>query len=139
MLQPKIKLISIILIFALFVNVSPFLASDLGNGSKIDIILDERFIDEFEIVPGTQVLIVKVENRGHVILTDVLLKFEGLPKGVTYKIEPDSQIINRDANGTYEVIITASPVVDEGEYNVSAIAYTVSEILAEEGLKVVIS
>ncbi len=139
MLQLKIKLISIILIFALFVNVSPFLASDLGNGSKIDIILDERFIEELEIVPGTQVLIVKVENKGHVALTDVLLKFEGLPKGVTYKIEPASQIINKDTNGSYEVIITASPVVDEGEYNVSAIAYTVSEILAEEGLRVVIN
>ena len=68
-----------------------------------------------------------------------MLKFEGLPKGVTYKIEPTSQIINSDDNGSYQVIITAAPVVDEGEYKVIAITYTRSETLAEEKLRVVVS
>ena len=139
MLRLKIKLISILLIFALFVNVSLFLASDIEDESKIDIIFDERFIDELEVSPGTQILMVKVENRGFVTQEDFMLRFEGLPKGVTYKIEPDFQIINRNTNGSYEVAITASPIVDEGEYNVTAIAYTVSETLAEEELKVVIN
>ena len=139
MLQSKIKLIPILLMFGLIVDVSPFVASDLGNESSIDMIFDERFIEELEIVPGTQILIFKVENNGYTALHSVMLKFEGLPKGVTYKIEPASQIINSDDNGSYEVIITAAPVVDEGEYNVTAIAYTRSETLAEEKLRVVVS
>ncbi len=139
MLKINIKLIPISLMFLLFVNFSPFMASDLGNQSSIDIILDERFIEELEIAPGTQILIFKIENKGYTALHSVMLKFEGLPKGVAYKIEPASQIINRDTNGTYEVIITASPVVEEGEYNVTAIAYTRSETLAEEKLRVVVS
>jgi len=139
MLQLKFKLISILLIFALFVNVSVYVASDIEDEPNIGIILDERFIEQFEIVPGTQILMAKIANKGFVTHVGVMLRFEGLPKGVTYKIQPDSQSINRDANGTYEVAITASPVVDEGEYNVTAIAYTISETLAEKKLKVVIN
>lgn len=139
MLQSKIKLIPILLVFGLIVNISPFMASDLGNESSIDMIFDERFIEELEIVPGTQILIFKVENNGYVSLTSVMLRFEGLPKGITYKIKPASQIINSDDNGSYEVIITAAPVVDEGEYNVTAIAYTRSGALDEVELRVVIS
>ena len=139
MLQIKINLIPLLLVFGLIVNISPFMASDLGNESSIDIIFDERFIEELEIVPGTQILIFKVENNGYMPLTNVMLKFEGLPKGVTYKIEPTSQIINSDDNRSYEVIITAAPVVDEGEYKVIAITYTRSETLAEEKLRVVVS
>jgi len=139
MLQIKINLIPLLLVFGLIVNISPFMASDLGNQSSIDIIFDERFIEELEIVPGTQILIFKVENNGYTALHSVMLKFEGLPKGVTYKIEPASQIINRDTNETYEVIITAAPVVDEGEYNVTVIAYTRSGTLDEVELRVVIS
>lgn len=139
MLQIKINLIPLLLVFGLIVNISPFMASDLGNQSSIDIIFDERFIEELEIVPGTQILIFKVENNGYTALHSVMLKFEGLPKGVTYKIEPTSQIINSDDNGSYQVIITAAPVVDEGEYKVIAITYTRSETLAEEKLRVVVS
>jgi len=105
----------------------------------VNVVLDGKVISVFEIVPGTQSLIAQVENRGFVTQAGVMIRFEGLPNGVTYKLEPPSQKIKAHNIGTYAVTITAPADVPEGIYHVKAIAYTRSGTLDEVELRVVIS
>ncbi len=105
----------------------------------VNVVLDGKVISVFEIVPGTQSLIAQVENRGFVTQAGVMIRFEGLPNGVTYKLEPPSQKIKAHNIGTYVVTMTAPADVPEGIYPVKAIAYTRSGTLDEVELRVVIS
>jgi len=105
----------------------------------VNVVLDGKVISVFEIVPGTQSLIAQVENRGFVTQAGVMVRFEGLPNGVTYKLEPPSQKIKAHNIGTYVVTITAPADVPSGTYTVKAIAYTRSGTLDEVELRVVIS
>jgi len=105
----------------------------------VNVVLDGKVISVLEIVPGTQSLIAQVENRGFVTQAGVMVRFEGLPAGVTYKLEPASQKIKAHNIGTYAVTITAPADVPEGIYPVKAIAYTRSGTLDEVELRVVIS
>ncbi len=105
----------------------------------VNVVLDGKVISVFEIVPGTQSLIAQVENRGFVTQAGVMVRFEGLPNGVTYKLEPPSQKIKAHNIGTYVVTMTAPADVPSGTYTVKAIAYTRSGTLDEVELRVVIS
>ncbi|KYC46206.1 MAG: hypothetical protein APG12_00365 [Candidatus Methanofastidiosum methylothiophilum] len=92
--------------------------------SGTNIVLDGKVIAPLEIAPGTQSLIAQVENRGFVTQTGVMIRFEGLPEEVSYKIEPSSQSIKAHNLGTYTVTITVSPNVPAGTYQIKAVVYS---------------
>jgi len=112
------------------------IGSVLDTGTNI--ISDGKVISALEIQPGVQTLIVQVENRGSLTQTDVGVRFEGLPEGVTYNLEPDLQKITAHNFGTYILTLTASPNVQLGTYTVKAIAYSAIGPLDEIILNVVI-
>ncbi len=94
------------------------------SATGIDIIVDGKVVANFGIVPGTQSLTAQVENRGFVTQNDVMVRFEGLPKGVTYTLTPPSQKIKAHNIGTYGVTMTVSPDTPQGTYLIKAVAYT---------------
>ncbi len=88
-----------------------------------NVVLDGKVIAPLEISPGTQSLIAQVENRGFVTQTGVGVRFEGLPEGVSYKVDPASQIIKAHNLGTYTLTLTVSPNVPQGNYQIKAVVY----------------
>ena len=107
--------------------------------SGIGIVVDGKVIAALEVVPGTQTMFAQVENRGFVTQAGVSVRFEGLPQGVSYSIDPPSQKIKAHNIGTYVVVLTVSPDTPPGIYPVKAIAYTRSGTLDEVDLKLVIT
>ncbi|KYC46203.1 MAG: FG-GAP repeat protein [Candidatus Methanofastidiosum methylothiophilum] len=109
------------------------------SGTGIDVILDGKVVSVLEVLPGTQNLTAQVENRGFVTQNDVMVRFEGLPTGVSYRLEPESQKIKAKSIGSYNIILTASPNTPAGTYDIKAIAYTRRGTLDTVELKVVIN
>jgi hypothetical protein len=107
--------------------------------SGIQVVVDGKVIAAMEIIPGTQSMFAQVENRGFVTQAGVMVRFEGLPAGVSYTLEPPSQKIKAHNIGTYIVTMTASPDVGPGEYLIRAVAYTRSGTLDTIDLKLVIT
>ena len=103
-----------------------------------DIISDGKVVATLEVIPGTQTLLVQVENRGSLTQTDVGVRFEGLPEGATYTLEPELQKITAHNIGTYILTITASPNVQPGTYTVKATAYAAIGSVDEIELNVII-
>lgn len=108
----------------------------LDTGTNI--ISDGKVVSSLELTPGTQTLLVQVENRGSLTQTDVGVIFEGLPEGVTYNLEPELQKITAHNLGTYILTLTASPNVQPGTYTVKAKAYSAMGSLDEITLNVII-
>lgn len=107
--------------------------------SGIDVISDGKVVAALEVVPGTQSLVVQVENRGSLTQADVSVRFEGLPEGVLYTFEPDLQKVYAHNLGTYIVTLTASPNVLSGTYPVKVTAYSRNGVLDQIEIKVVIT
>ena len=103
-----------------------------------DIISDGKVVAALEVIPGTQTLLVQVENRGSLTQTDVGVRFEGLPEGAIYTLEPELQKITAHNIGTYILTITASPNVQPGTYTVKATAYAALGSVDEIELNVII-
>ena len=108
----------------------------LDTGTNI--ISDGKAVSSLELTPGTQTLLVQVENRGSLTQTDVGVRFEGLPEGVTYTLNPELQKITAHNLGTYVLTLTASPNVQPGTYTVKATAYSAMGSLDEIILNVII-
>jgi len=106
--------------------------------SGTNIIADGKVVSSLELLPGTQTLLVQVENRGSLTQTDVGVRFEGLPEGVTFNLEPELQKITAHNIGTYILTLTASPNVQPGTYTVKATAYSAMGSLDEIVLNVII-
>lgn len=89
----------------------------------INVISDGKVVSQLQIAPGTQSILVEVENRGFLTQTDVGVRFEGLPQGVTYS---NSQLQKVKAHNIarYSITLTASPDVPEGTYQIRAVAYS---------------
>ena len=89
----------------------------------INVISDGKVVSQLQIAPGTQSIIVEVENRGFLTQIDVGVRLEGLPQGVTYST-PQLQKVKAHNIATYTVTLTVSPEVPEGTYQIRAVAYS---------------
>ncbi len=88
------------------------------------IIRDGKILSSFEISPGTQQTFIQVENRGFFTQNEAMIKFMGLPNGVTVNITPEAQKIKAHNLGTYSAIFTVDPNVPSGTYDVTIVAYS---------------
>ena len=88
------------------------------------IIRDGKILSSFEITPGTQQTFIQVENRGFFTQNEAMIKFMGLPNGVTVNITPDAQKIKAHNLGTYSATFTVDPNVPSGTYDVTIVAYS---------------
>ncbi len=104
-----------------------------------NIISDGQIISALEVVPGTQSLLVDVENRGMVTQAEVKVTFEGLPEGVSFSMEPSAQKITAHNIGTFSLTLTASPDVPEGTYQVTIKAFSQRGSLDQKVITVVIT
>jgi len=104
-----------------------------------NIISDGKIISALEVVPGTQSLIVEVENRGMVTQAEVKVTLQGLPEGVTYSLDPELQKITAHNIGTFGLTMTASPDVPAGTYQVTITASSLRGSLDQKTIEVVIS
>lgn len=88
------------------------------------VIQDGKVISKFQMTPGSQQVLLQVENRGFFTQNDTRLKFEGLPEGITVEIAPETQKINAHNIGTYSANFTVGPNVPSGTYQVTMVAYS---------------
>lgn len=88
------------------------------------VIQDGKVISDFTMSPGSQEVLLQVENRGFFTQKDARVKFEGLPKGVTVNITPDTQTIKAHNLGTYNANFTLDANVPSGTYQVTMVAYS---------------
>jgi hypothetical protein len=88
------------------------------------IIRDGKILSSFEISPGTQQTFIQVENRGFFTQNEAMIKFMGLPNGVTVNITPEAQKIKAHNLGTYSATFTVDPNVPSGTYDVTIVAYS---------------
>jgi len=88
------------------------------------VIQDGKVISNFTMTPGSQQVLLQVENRGFFTQKDARVRFEGLPNGVTVDITPDTQILKAHNIGTYSATFTVDPNVPSGTYQITMIAYS---------------
>ena len=88
------------------------------------VIQDGKVISNFIMSPGSQQVMLQVENRGFFTQKDARVRFEGLPSGVTVDITPDTQILKAHNIGTYSATFTVGPNVPSGAYQITMIAYS---------------
>ena len=88
------------------------------------IIQDGKIVSSFRIVPGTQQTQIQIENRGFFTQNEVMIRFEGLPHGITFDIEPGVQKIKAHNIGTYDATFTVDPNVPSGKYQVLMTAFS---------------
>jgi uncharacterized membrane protein len=88
------------------------------------VIRDGKVISPFEMSPGSQQVLLQVENRGFFTQNDTRLRFEGLPSGVTVEVTPETQKITAHNLGTYSANFTVGPNVPSGTYQVTMVAYS---------------
>ncbi|NPV49786.1 MAG: hypothetical protein HPY60_01115 [Candidatus Methanofastidiosum sp.] len=88
------------------------------------VIQNGKVISKFQMTPGSQQVLLQVENRGFFTQNDTRLKFEGLPEGITVEIAPETQKINAHNIGTYSANFTVGPNVPSGTYQVTMVAYS---------------
>lgn len=92
------------------------------------VIQDGKVISNFTMSPGSQQVMLQVENRGFFTQKDAMVKFEGLPSGVEVEITPETQILKAHNIGTYSATFTVDPNVPSGTYQVKMIAYSPSGV-----------
>lgn len=88
------------------------------------IIQDGKIVSSFRIVPGTQQTEIQIENRGFFTQNEVMIRFEGLPPGITFDIDPVVQKIKAHNIGTYDATFTVDPNVPSGKYQVLMTAFS---------------
>jgi len=88
------------------------------------IIRDGKILSSFEITPGVQQAFIQVENRGFFTQNEAMIKFMGLPEGVTVNITPETQKLKAHNIGTYSAEFTVGPNVPSGTYDVTIVAYS---------------
>jgi hypothetical protein len=88
------------------------------------VIKDGKVLSEFKMSPGGQQVFLQVENRGFFTQNDSRVRFEGLPRGVTVNITPETQTINAHNIGTYSATFTLDPNVPSGTYQITMVAYS---------------
>lgn len=88
------------------------------------VIQDGKVISNFTMSPGSQQVMLQVENRGFFTQKDARVRFEGLPSGVTVDITPDTQILKAHNIGTYSANFTVDPNVPSGTYQITMVAYS---------------
>lgn len=88
------------------------------------VIQDGKVISPFEMSPGSQQVLLQVENRGFFTQNDTRLRFEGLPEGVTVEVTPETQKITAHNLGTYSANFTLGPNVPSGTYQITMVAYS---------------
>ena len=88
------------------------------------IIRDGKLLTSFEIAPGVQQTFIQVENRGFFTQNEAMVKFLGLPEGVTVNITPEKQKLKAHNIGTYSAEFTVGPNVPSGTYDVTMVAYS---------------
>ncbi|MDY1590924.1 MAG: Ig-like domain-containing protein [Methanofastidiosum sp.] len=103
-----------------------------------NIISDGKIISALEVIPGTQRVLVEVENRGMVTQAEVKITLQGLPEGVTYTLDPELQKITAHNIGTFSLTITASADVPAGTYPVVITASSLRGSLDKKTINVVI-
>jgi len=103
-----------------------------------NIISDGKIISALEVIPGTQRVLVEVENRGMVTQAEVKITLQGLPEGVTYTLDPELQKITAHNIGTFSLTITASADVPAGTYPVIITASSLRGSLDKKTINVVI-
>ncbi|NYT03195.1 MAG: hypothetical protein GKC00_00640 [Candidatus Methanofastidiosa archaeon] len=94
----------------------------VAGGSTI--IRDGKILSSFEIAPGVQQTFIQVENRGFFTQNEAMIKFEGLPNGVSVNITPETQKIKAHNLGTYSATFTVDPNVPSGTYQVTLVSYS---------------
>lgn len=88
------------------------------------VIQNGKVISNFTMSPGSQQVMLQVENRGFFTQKDARVRFEGLPSGVTVDITPDTQILKAHNIGTYSANFTVDPNVPSGTYQITMVAYS---------------
>ena len=88
------------------------------------IIRDGKLLTSFEIAPGVQQTFIQVENSGFFTQNEAMVKFLGLPQGVTVNITPEKQKLKAHNIGTYSASFTVGPNVPSGTYDVTMVAYS---------------
>jgi len=88
------------------------------------VIQDGKVISKFEMSPGSQQVLLQVENRGFFTQNDTRLRFDGLPEGITVQVTPETQKIKAHNIGTYSANFTVGSNVPSGTYQVTMVAYS---------------
>ena len=81
-------------------------------------------LSSFNIVPGTQQTKIEIENRGFFTQNTVMVRFDGLPQGITVDIQPAQQKIKAHKIGNYDATFTVDPNVSSGRYPVVMTAFS---------------
>jgi hypothetical protein len=88
------------------------------------VIKDGKVISKFEMSPGSQQVLLQVENRGFFTQNDTRLRFDGLPEGITVQVTPETQKIRAHNIASYSANFTVGPNVPSGTYQITMVAYS---------------
>lgn len=88
------------------------------------VIKDGKVISKFQMSPGSQQVMLQIENRGFFTQNDARLRFEGLPEGITVEVTPEKQKLKSQNIATYSATFTVGPNVPSGTYQVTMVAYS---------------
>ncbi len=88
------------------------------------IVEDGKVLSSFNIVPGTQQTKIGIENRGFFTQNTVMVRFDGLPEGITVDIQPAQQKIKAHKIGNYDATFTVDLNVPSGRYPVVMTAFS---------------
>ena len=102
------------------------------------VIKDGKVISNFNIVPGIQTVMIQLENRGFFTQKDSMIRFEGIPDGITVNVSPPTQAIKAQNIGTYEATFTVGPNVPSSTYTITMIAYSPKGVLDKIEFKIVV-
>ncbi len=92
------------------------------------VIQDGKVISNFTMSPGSQQVMLQVENRGFFTQRDARVRFEGLPNGVTVNVTPDTQAIKAHNISTYSATFDVGPNVPSGTYLITMVVYSPSGV-----------
>ena len=88
------------------------------------VIQDGKVISAFEMSPGSQQVLLQVENRGFFTQNEASIRFDELPNGITVEVTPETQKIKAHNSGTYSATFTVGSNVPSGKYQVTMVAYS---------------
>ena len=88
------------------------------------VIQDGKVLSKFEIAPGSQQVLLQVENRGFFTQNDTRLRFDGLPEGITVEVTPETQKVKAHNIASYTANFTVGTNVPSGTYQVTMVAYS---------------
>jgi len=92
--------------------------------SGTNVIFGGKVVSPLEVAPGTQSLNVQVKNKGFLTQIDAGVRFEGLPQGVSFTLQPSTQKIKAHRTGEYALTLTVPPTTPSGTYPIKAVSYS---------------